>query len=136
MSNEPRTPEQWLACGDDLPLELAKVLAPKPWKHSHVIDDDEKYCGKCGFSDSQQQPYCSVPDPIKIDWNTAMKWRDEACCTATGLELVYQAMVDICEEEPIDYLTDDNGFDMWLFKIAQPKHYLIVAAMAAEGATE
>ena len=129
MSNEPRTPEQWLACGDDLPLELAKVLAPKPWKHSHVIDDDEKYCGKCGFSDSQQQPYCSVPDPIKIDWNTAMEWRDKV--PLDSLPLFLEAMESLWRAEKIVVCFED-----WAVCRAQPKHYLIAAAMAGERSKE
>ena len=37
MSNEPRTVEQWLALGEKLPVELAKVYVPKEqWKHAWV----------------------------------------------------------------------------------------------------
>ncbi len=84
MSAE-RTPEQWLALGDNLAAELAKVLTPGPWEHKSNELGDTIRCNKCFAEcdeDSSDCAYhfhpCLVPDPIVIDWNTAMEWRDKA----------------------------------------------------------
>ncbi len=136
------TPEEWLAL-DDLPTELAKVLTPKA-KHKwlepavyygrsdplgHVVK-----CQKCGHVKTTQEDIdgCFVPDRIKIDWNTAMAWLRKSK-TARKRMAIWKALSLICrfvlgKSRPVVW--------WWVMFDAQPKHYLIAAAMAAEGSKE
>lgn len=76
-------PEQWLQLGDELGVELAKVLTPGPWRHRDRATMDPHFvcecckCGRKGKTSGQLlfKADCPVPDPIKLDWNTAMEWR-------------------------------------------------------------
>ena len=132
-----KTVEQWLALGDDLPVELARVFTPGPWKHDwdacgHNAHNKCQKCGKAWASSNnaiKRNFSCPIPGPIDIkDWKVAMEWRDKAVkdkdptmftgilleCFGGGIE----GDIDAC------------------FANAQPKHYLIAAAMAAERSKE
>ncbi len=51
MSTEPRTVEQWLAYGDDLPVELGRVLTPR--KHELYPSMDLQFA----MAKTEQQEY-------------------------------------------------------------------------------
>ncbi len=140
--SKPKTVQQWL----DLPkdkcaLELAEVLTPKPWKHNNTglgpegitLEYPKSYCPKCHkeFADTADKCedsdlYCPVPDPIKIDWNTAMKWYRPHSKLWTYIQ---------CLENIWRFLSHGD-FTFWQEHEAQPKHYLIAAAMAMERSKE
>ena len=159
MSKEPRTTQDWLAMPKDkLGRALGEALTPEPWKHElHVGGRSHKHyhCSRCGEdilqSDIQveTEPYhwapghsalrifggdCSVPDLIDIkDWNVAMAWRDKIFGTDQQSCEMLGAIMDI--------ETESRAWDIadvlrWWTRHAQPKHYLIAAALAKEGATE
>ena len=131
-----KTVEQWLALGDDLPVELAKVFTPKTkhkWLEPAVYygpSDPLGYvvkCQKCGHIKTVQEEIdgCSVPDKIKIDWNTAMEWfrfKADRNRVEQSITAIWEACVDL----------NVIGYRWWLKYYAQPKHYLIAAAMAVE----
>jgi len=84
--SKPKTVEQWLK-EKDLPTELGRVLAPGKhiWEESAMKVEglcNLKYrCKKCFMrvaesAKAAHENDCRV-DPITIDWNTAMEWRDE-----------------------------------------------------------
>ena len=135
-----RTAEQWLAL-DDLPTELARALTPGPWKHNWVhtgknnfeeVKKDgvtfqaEKICHRCKtvfpMGDTSCYGDCSVPDRIKIDWNTAMEWYKKD----GKLWTVQEAMDKIHRA-----CTNSGDSVFWWDHESEPKHYLIAAAMAA-----
>ena len=67
-----KTAKKWLGYGEELALELAKVLTPGPWKH----DMDSRRAGVCHKCKRLPDGYCPVPDPIDIkDWNVAKYWQ-------------------------------------------------------------
>ncbi len=70
----------------------------------------------------------SLPGLQKIDWNTAMEWRDRRIkrCGKRFVDAMWQVLM-------VNYKCNSTD---WLIEKAQPKHYLIAAAMAAEGAKE
>lgn len=124
------TVEQWLAISEQvLPGKLAQALTPeKPGEHDWEYCDDKEWawtCLRCGaiFKDEcDVDNDCPVPDPIKIDWNTAMEYRQ-------GL---YTAVInEIWQQEDMNF-----GMWKWWAIFAQPRHYLIAAAMATERAKE
>ena len=104
MSDKPKTAGEWLALGDELGVELAKVLTPGGRTHGHVLS----------------------PDRIVLDWNTAMEWRDKICNEDQYYEFIgaLEAMWRLGDGE--------KSFDQWLLWVnhAQPKHYLIAAALS------
>ena len=134
MSTE-RTPEQWLAL-DDLPTELAKALTPGPWKHGWVLHQDPvnnwSKCSKCdatmtGVGNNLVLP-CPVPDPIKIDWNTAMKWFRKAPKTDGTIKIMHK----VYRWATGGRATLDLTVLAWLLEQADAKMLLIIAAMAAD----
>lgn len=119
MSTE-RTVDQWLAIPeDDLPTELGR-LTPGPWVHRWRYNR----CKKCNVTLKEGQfKCCSVPDPIDIkDWNVATKWARKHF--GEGLLLYMKQMWEWSGYEL------EMSFPHWLLAKAQPKHYLIAAAMA------
>ncbi len=145
-----KTVQQWLDLPkDERALEFAEVLTPGAWKHKyqnwtrhseHDLIFHDRCCPKCGLCISvdvfrdRTSPWmisagpthtpCSVPDPITIDWNTAKYWQekcDRDSWYAIMEEIYYTIPDDICRC-PWE----------WVIFDAQPKHYLIAAAMAAE----
>ena len=137
--------EQWLAYGDDLPVKLAEVVTPGPWKHEveeirrGAVPTPLKKCRKCGQCYPTRHSSCPVRDPIKLDWNTAMKWRDW-CVKKYGATKLREAMSKVAmyqtSTEPatthLQILFGANWFSVY----AQPKDCLIAAAMAAERSKE
>ncbi len=127
--------EQWLKLPEqDLPVKLGEVLTPGPWEHIWVkADDDRKQCRKCGHDVDYDQllPSCPVPDPITIDGNTATEWRDRMLADYHDefVEAMWQILLSMLD----DTCTNST---QWLMEYAEPKHYLIAAAMAAEGEQE
>ena len=124
MSEKMRTAKEWLAFGDELAVKLAEVFMPGPWKHNgaNVVNG---VCDKCGKS-YLRAASCPVPDPIVIDWNTAMEWKDRS-----NMVLFIETMDKVARAAgPNDSLYDSA---LWTMCFARPKHYLIAAALA-EGA--
>ncbi len=138
MSDKPKTAAEWLALGDELPVELAKALTPGPWKHKaqfgFACDHHYCKCSKCGeewhSQDAPQTP-CPVPDDIVLDWNTAMEWRDWITCKITPT-VADEIFCEISKIENRCFVYGAEPKKWWLWN-AQPKHYLIAAALA-EGA--
>ncbi|KKM24263.1 hypothetical protein LCGC14_1606820 [marine sediment metagenome] len=143
-----KTVQQWLDLPEDeRALELAKVFTPgQPGKHNlikagknnieHVRKTGATYqsewkCSRCkaffpiGVDDGRYGD-CSVPDRIKIDWNTAMKWYRPHSKLWTYIQ---------CLENVWRFLSHGD-FTFWQEHEAQPKHYLIAAAMAMESKEE
>ena len=130
-----RTAEQWLTL-DDLPTELARVFTPGNGVHQYKQIEFRQptigiryKCVRCNKEwNSAELPHgfvaCSVPNPITIDWNTAMEWRDKvhAIRWDDAMYVIYRA----ASHASVWRYSD------WLRRHAQPKHYLIAAAMAAE----
>jgi hypothetical protein len=118
-----RTAKEWLALGDELGVELAKVLTPGPWKHDW---GNKSRCANCAryWPEDIDSP-CPVPDPITIDWNTAMEWfrKTPLLCQAVAMKCIYYVVM----EGDADELSE---MYLWWLTFAQPKHYLIAAAMA------
>ena len=138
-----KTVEQWFEVpGQDLPVKLAEVLTPETGIHQYAkIKFSQptigiRYrCVRCKEQwDSKDLPHgsvpCPVPDPITIDWNTAMEvYRDVGPQRAdTYLHQVWEMLI----ESPVD--VNYMSYEMWKDEEAQPKHYLRAAAMAAERA--
>ena len=121
-----RTAKEWLAVPEDeLGVELAKVLTPGPWKHKWVSGEQGKQvCKKCHTRYSLQavKDSCPVPDPIKVDWNVAMEWFRES-------KPLKSILRSLCGPSWASATS-------WMLVEAQPHHYLIAAAMAAERTEE
>ncbi len=134
-----RTAQQWLTLGDDLAVELAKVFTPGPRKHDFpemrdlyrpFIINAYGPCRKCRRHRMDEFTNCHLPDRIKIDWNTAMEWfrKVPLLNIINILAEVSNAAIDDVE----DWQADEQGeVNLWFLIYAQPKHYLIAAAMAA-----
>lgn len=138
-----RTVTEWLALSDELGKKLAEVLTPGPWKHyiKPIIDPEYSYgCTKC---EKKNKSYarlaftadCSVPDPITIDWNTAMEWRDKTVRKYGAKEfrraMSRTVMCQVNTEPKTVHLQVLFGAN-WFSVYAQPKHYLIAAAMSKD----
>ncbi len=134
------TVQQWLGY-DDLPLELAKVFTPRPWKHDirPILDPDYRYgCKKC---DAREQSYsrlaftadCSVPGRIKIDWNTAIPMLRKVWNEAKDTMLVrdtYTIAADVWRMQyPDKECYSPQEIDQWLWRQASPEQQLIIAAL-------
>ena len=144
MSTEPRTVEEWLAYGDDLPLKLAEVFTLGPHSHDFYGGKDEpsEKCLKCNLDEDTVECFCSVPDPITIDWSTAMKWFRNGCDDHP--EEVMEAVVSVflhgiddgCgnADRAVSFGKRKLEVDAiaWFVFYAQPKDYLRAAAMAVE----
>ncbi len=155
--SKPKTAERWFAL-DDLPTELGRVFTPeKEWKHdiSNTYEHCEMNCFACtkchkcienlshkyisgvpGRTVYSSDEPCSVPDPIDTeDWKVAMEWRDR-CVEKCGARKFRDAMRKVAmyqtnTEPATAHLQRQFGAN-WFSVYAQPKHYLIAAAMAAE----
>ena len=129
-----RTAEQWLEIPD---TELGGKLAETFFglNHDWVINKDHaRLCSKCGVGYAVSFP--CVPDPIKIDWNTAMEWRDKIIDGRRLEELkgdILIQMHDIWELRAGYYGERDwrKMMFMWWALYAMPKDWLILAATLA-----
>ena len=142
--------EQWLALSkDELDIVLAEVLIKNP-QHALVPCDKPKiknvdnytikshsngkyvWCHQCrGYWLRGKEKYgdCPVPDPIdSSDWNVAKRLQKTIPYQVRNIKKWEKAMNDIwhCEEEPYYTLIH------WLDWSAEPRHYLIAAAMAKD----
>ena len=125
-----RTATEWFEVYEagDLPVEAAKVWTPREWEHK-VGHYGEWICVKCRKtfrSDKNIPCTCSVPDPIVIDWNTAMEWRDRA--VEQNLEAWETALHDVCCAGRGKY----DSIDRFMEGYIQPHHYIIAAILAKE----
>lgn len=134
--SEPRTAEQWMVLGDDLPTELAKVFTPKEeCKHDWVdlilrmpgLCNLKYKCTRCTLHVANKTEFGCVPDPIKTDWNTAKEYQNK-CNDNEFLKNLRQ----VYRESVSDRTTKDVLLVGWIMFDAQPRHYLIADAMALE----
>lgn len=149
--SKPKTAEQWFAL-DDLPTELGIVFTPeKEWKHdiSNTYEHCEMNrfactkCHKCienlshkyisgvpGRTVYSSDEPCPVPDPIKIDWNTAKYWQGKIDPPLKFFRELYMVVFDR-ERDSINI----QEVKAWVVALTQPedaKIPLIAAAMAME----
>ncbi len=134
-----RTAKQYLALGDELGVEAAKVLVKAKHKwlepavyhgHSDPLGFVVK-CQKCGHVKTLQEEVdgCPVPDPLDInDWNVAMEWFRKS-----GASETWDIMWPMFK---LSKYGTRVSFAWWLMRKAQPKHYIIAACLAVEGAKE
>lgn len=117
--------------------EIRKLIVPKPWKHDWV----NNICMKCDITlrehtklwhkKRQSCPsFCPIPDPIPLDWNLAMRMRDEVCATAIGRVHFEQALKDIYLE--VGSVRQVFGLRSWAICHAQPCHYILAALKCKE----
>ncbi len=110
--------------------EIRNLIVPKPWKHDLVWHEPKPgmahyRCSRCDVrADSKEfHDPCPIPDPIPLDWNLAMKKRDEYCNTPLH-EIEFLAALEVVYIEAPDF----TGFKRWIATKAQPHHYLLAAA--------
>ncbi len=127
-----RSATEWLALGDDLGLELAKVLTPGPWEHDWFDNLHVPRCIKCQCDDIKGHPeYCTAPDPIDTtDRNAAVEMIRSLFVSPKQQAGFLTELVDVCDEAPIDYLDCEPSFMLWLLFIANARELWIAAAMA------
>ena len=131
-------PKEYLAMDDKtFAVEIAKKLTPGPWKHDPEPDASARFiCTRCnknledyiyravpGAVEFNDLNDCPIPDPIILDPNTAKIWQGKYEASK-----YYSAMRDIHSE-----IDCDGSFDVWLLFDAQPRHYLLAAAIVLEG---
>jgi len=137
------TAKEWLEVPEaELPVKLAEVLTPGPVEHEWELrimgtEGSQSYeCMRCEtvfhFPDRRaylkELPCCPIPDPVKIDWNTAMEWFRKTKGAIDCLFQIWQHHFDNAEQV--------ESWGDWLAMTVQPKHYLLAAAIAAEGEQE
>lgn len=140
-----RKVEEWLALGDELGSKAAEILVPKPWKHDikeieskAEILDKVKCCRKCKkqwFVDDwpEREHACSVPARIDVnDRNAAIRLIRKLFTTPKQQSDFLTELVDVCEEAPIDYLTSEPDFMVWLLFVADAREIIVAACMAKE----
>lgn len=124
------TAEKLLALPEDKLIRVAsEKYVPKPWKHDveeirrGSIPKPLKKCRKCGQCYPIRHSSCTVPDCIKIDWNTAMEYarQQESIVFEYRMEWVYYALEG-----------ERATFSYWYKHKAQPRHYIIAAILAQE----
>ena len=144
-------PKEYLAMDDKtFAVEIARVLTPGPWKHINKkpisvqfqnppIREKIYYCSKCGEifqrDNRKMKIPCPIPDPITLDWNLAMKifrdaekqhsdinWKMEVCNAAKGYILA-----------PHEAHAPTTMMWIWFCVEAQPRHYILAAAIVLEG---
>ena len=138
-----RTAQDWLQLyakdKGEFEVEIAKVLAPG--KSTHIRDcraeRDGSLCWKCGENlealKGMTNDPCPVPDPINSsDLDGAIKLIRQLFTTPRQQSDFVIELVDICDSAPIDYLTNDSDFMLWLIFVATIPELLRAAAMAKE----
>ncbi len=123
---------------------IRKLIVPKPWEHSIVYrpKDDSNWCKKCklGIRDVSLMGYCPIPDPIALDWNLAMKMRDECESDyewADARVKVYAAMIpemELMKKERFRRVGIAGSFFSSLY--VKPTDYIIAALVAGEANDE
>lgn len=108
-------------------LEIRKLIVPKPWKHKwyNKFGQFDPICQKCQCKWSNEDQGCRnscIPDPIPLDWNLAMKMRDEA----------------VKEFGPAPFLraaekVRDLHWQIEEFVVYSQSHHYILAALIAKG---
>ncbi len=127
--SEMRTPEEWLALGDKLEIELGKMLTPGPWKHS--LGRRGSICNRCHnpkfgrINGKKTLLHCTVPDPITIDWNTAKLIQGRF--SAEKFDLSFSKVIIAAFRG-----NTVNQYTHYAIHRASARHYLIAAAMTAE----
>lgn len=124
---------------------LAKIV-PKPWKHKWMnwgkAETSYWQCLKCEkkvnrlTKENEEDPPCPIPDSIALDWNLAMKKRDEIVTSgevgAAGKFVDYLWEVFVESERGN---TRANNL-IWIASSAQPHHYILAALIAKESQDE
>ena len=103
--------------------EIRKLISehfPDELSHSFM----QGVCVECGirFVDMPSRSFCTK---APLDWNLAMKMRDDAVKPAKFAFF----LEEVCDaENRMDY-----QFALWLVWEAQPIHYILAAILAGEG---
>lgn len=132
MTNPTTAAERLAIPEDKLGAELAEVLTPGPWEHDWAVGGCFTFCKKCqcNMIDNPRHSPCPVPDPIDINnWNVAMEWRDWITCKITP-SAADEIFSEISKIENKCFVYGAEPTKWWLWN-AQPRHYLIAAALAA-----
>ncbi len=119
--------------------EIRKLIVPKPWKHDWKIKwpgdpPTGTYfdCSKCSAGDylpelnaSKPEPAdpCPIPDRIELDWNLAMRMRDECSDNCKWMQVI----IEIYTDSP-----HRGSLIAWLISEVQPHHYILAALIAKE----
>lgn len=119
-------------------LEIRKLIDKGPWKHRCNLGETK--CRKCGrdlhyvdrWPELEDCPMPNpVPAPIPLDWNLAMKMRDE--CEAKNMEAYRKALKEIFHElYPRETPPSDLSFEWWLIFEVKSIHYILAAVAAGE----
>jgi hypothetical protein len=136
---------------DERDLEIRKLIVPKPWKHKcNWLPQSGYDCLKCGkdlraTKNKGKDSPCPIPDPVALDWNLAMKMRDEAVakdCEAWTYAAVYVenyriavAMNREWTDQDLEHVKREaewDGVSQWFIDLAQPHHYILAALLAKE----
>ena len=82
-------------------------------------------CVECGirFVDMPSRSFCTK---APLDWNLAMKMRDEVI-GKVGTVKYYEALEQICPYE------DKSNMGFWVSIYGFPHHYILAAILAGEG---
>ena len=131
-----RTAQQWLALDDDELIRELSKMQPGPWKHDveeirrGSMPTPLKKCRKCGAFYPIRHSSCPVPDPITIDWNTAMEWQRKYRPDYAIFRDIYMAMHKSAEPWHI-YLHTVWKWIANMCEVKEGRIRLIAAAMAA-----
>ena len=125
----------------DRDLEIRKLISeyfpeilPKPWKHDFYNTHDKGhpivkcYNCDCEFRGEGYEQSCPIPDPIALDWNLAMKMRDE-CQHMKFIVAMNKVFIRVAE---IGKHPCGLNYGAWITTDAQPHHYILAAIMAGE----
>ena len=117
---------------------LAKIV-PKPWEHD-TYGYSQRICFKCGKVKCFKGNPCPIPDPIALDWNLAMKMRDECESDyewADARVKVYAAMIpemELMKKERFRRVGIAGSFFSSLY--VKPTDYITAALVAGEANDE
>lgn len=117
-------------------VKAFKDLFPELWEHNR----DYLHCTKCDavfedindYSESGNPIYvfrsgstdCTIPDPLPITWDNAMKLRDAACNSHAWNDACYKVWMDVTGKA-VTYHNFWRSF-------AKKEHYILAACIAQE----
>ncbi len=125
---------------------IRKLIKPGPWTHNYmpVCEGPTVTCRKCGdlhYRNTSTTTSCPIPDPISLDWNLAMKLRDEAveknidAWIETKKE-IYKTVLSIKKRAASKESRLGVYANAFFANIAQPHHYILAAIVVKEQTNE
>lgn len=113
---------------DERDFEIWKLLYPDTWKEMQGI------YSKYHMNDEETAADFAKQVGTKLDWNLAMKMRDDMCNHKTAIHgpwRIYQAVVrPQAVEAPNEELYLACDMWHWFVTKAQPHHYILAAIQA------